>query len=471
MASPMPSSDVNAANAVERVKECHQYITVQQWSQFRFLYPKLAAFQETLKPKHGDEAEDEFSTTWNTLRFTAVDSIMKNLENARKFEDFLDWMQRLSEIVTDPRSLWNILHTEVQASLKITQAQSDELASQFFSPEKVFEFGLDSFLGCSLCDFSHVTEDGDLIDMFYSTVGFLRSCHFPDKFEIKQSGFHDFTAKLLTTFSSRPSFDGNAFVWLVEAIREHFRLSAATFKSICERVLIEFSKRQVAGDPILYFEQVIAISTSPFLQAIPALKDTVNAVFQNVVQAEQAFAHLYIFGGCINSVWTTKRAADSPSEPLRAWDLFISRLIGRCRPLKALASKVIALVIDDSMWYFMGYYGEVQPSKERAANLRMDIFAIIDLCVKYYPDKMPSEFLKKVWYLLYIAAVSGASDAEVGDVKHADCAEKDQPYLGLEHTDREFKDYKVALARLSKKFESEFDVFPTMVSFIRTNYA
>jgi len=118
----MPSSEISPANAIQRVRECHQYMVLQQWSQFRFLYPRLAAFQDARvkSTRHPVKDDDEFTIAWNKLRLYAVDSILKNLDGSRKFEDFLDWAQRLSEIISDQRTLWNVLHCELQPCLKVT---------------------------------------------------------------------------------------------------------------------------------------------------------------------------------------------------------------------------------------------------------------------------------------------------------------------------------------------------------------
>jgi hypothetical protein len=83
---------------------------------------------------------------------------------------------------------------------------------------------------------------------------------------------------------------------------------------------------------------------------------------------------------------------------------------------------------------------------------------------------MGKDLLKNLWYLLYLVAVSGAPDEILAGVPGKDCAEKDQPFLGLAHNETDFTDYKEALARLRKKLESEPAAFPTMVQYVRAKF-
>ena len=144
----MPSSDINPGNALQRIEECQMYMTVGEWAKFEYLYRLLAKFQDIRVRGTGKmRDDDEFTLAWNGLRANSVDSMLKNLESAQSFEGFLDWMQRLSDIIKDPRCLWNILHTEVQPTLKITLEQSHEIAAKFFTPEMLFS---PAVFGCTL---------------------------------------------------------------------------------------------------------------------------------------------------------------------------------------------------------------------------------------------------------------------------------------------------------------------------------
>lgn len=466
----MPSSDINPGNALQRVEECQKYMTLGQWSKFEYLYRLLAKFQDIRVRGTGKmRDDDEFTIAWNTLRANSVDSMLKNLESAQSFEVFLDWMQRLSDIIKDPRCLWNILHTEVQPTLKITLEQSHEIAAKFFTPEMLFEYGLDSFLASCLCDFTAVKNDEELIDVFYAAAGYVRACGLPEKYEVKAPHFIEFVNRMLIVHTTLPDFDAHRFVWLVEAIKNNLHLSTATFRGICESVLKEFANKDFEQQALSMLHKMCIISTSPFLQEIPTLKTSIDNVFKRVIKEQHKFTHRYIFGCFVSIMWDGEEEPEL-SEPLQAWKLYLENLDQRIKEKPELPNLLMMDLIIDSLTYFIGYYGEVQPSKARAVNLRRDIFEIVDLCIQYHPGKMSEETLSKVWYLLYIVAVSGASDAELEHVEHLDCKECSDPYLGLEHTDRSFADYKLALGRLSKKFEAEFQAFPSMVEFIRVNY-
>ena len=127
--------------------------------------------------------------------------------------------------------------------------------------------------------------------------------------------------------------------------------------------------------------------------------------------------------------------------------------------------------LDDSLVMFSGYYGTVQPSKAKSANLRMDIFAIVELVTQFYPVEMDEEpTLKQIWYLLLIAAISGARDGDLREVTKRESSEPLSPFLGLERRRAEFADYKLAIQVLYSKFESEATSFDAMVEFIRKNY-
>ncbi|OHT04644.1 hypothetical protein TRFO_27782 [Tritrichomonas foetus] len=467
----MPSPDINPGNSIQRVEECLKYMTLQMWPQFCFLYSRLLNFQEIRVKGAGKmlRDDDEFTCAWNKLRASSVDCFLRNLESAQSFDEFIRWMKKLSEIIQDPRCLWNILHTEVQPSLKVTLEQSREIASQFFTPEMLFEFGLDSFLESDLCDFTNIKNEEELVDMFYATAGYMRACNLSDKYEVKANNFIEFVKRLLLVFTTLPDFDAHQFVWLVENIHNHLHLSRDLFKSICEDVLNKYASQDEGHNYLSRLHKMCIISTSPFLQQIPVLKTVINSVFKKVVEEQRKFVHRYIFGCYVNSLWDGEEEK-TISEPLAAWRLFIMNLGARIKEKPELPNLLLVDIIDDSLSYFTGYYGEVQPSKGRSVNLRIDIFQIVDTCIQYYPGTIGIETLKKLWFLLYIVAVAGANDDQLNDVKQKDSKSPNSPYLGLEHSDRDFNDYDEALASLSKKFEAEFEAFPNMVEFVRKNY-
>lgn len=486
---PMPSSDINPGNSIQRVEECMRYMILQQWNKFYFLYPKLQKFQEIrIKGAGKMLRDDEFTNAWNNLRASSVDMILKNLESANTFDDFLEWMKKLSDIVTDHRCLWNILHTEVQPSLKVTLEQSRQLAAKFFSPEMLFEFGVESFLASELADFSNVKTEDDIIDMFYAAVGFIRSCNLAANYEINDQGFIDFVKQLLTNFPQIPDFDAHQFVWLIESIQDHMHIPQSVLKPICESVVTDYVKQPIKDDAFSRLYKMCIISTSPFLQQISMLQNSINLVFKNVLKEQRKFVHKYIFGSYVHIIWDngdlkdqkTKKKVEvdddeiedftRPSDPLYEWKLYITNLARRVKSKSELPVMLIIDCVNDSLDFFTAYYSEVQPLKNNSAKLRIDIFELVTTIKEVYPGDIPEDKLKNMWFLLYIAAVSGAPKELLDDVKHMNSPKGNDPFLGLEHTSSEFKDYKVALGRLSMKFEIEFESFPIMVKFIRKKY-
>ncbi|OHT02800.1 hypothetical protein TRFO_29926 [Tritrichomonas foetus] len=466
----MPSPDINPGNAIQRIEECLKYMTLQQWSKFNYLYPKLQNFQDIRVKGAGKmlRDDDEFTCAWNNLRACSVVSILKNLESATNYDDFLNWLQKLSEIVTDQRCLWNILHTEVQPSLKVTLEQSRQIAAQFFTPEMLFEFGLDSFLASGLCDFTNLSDEDELIDIFYATAGYMRACNLPSDYEVKANKFVEFVSRILIMFSTIPDFDAHRFVWLVEAIHDNLHVSSATLRTICENVLKEYAGKDFGSQALSRLHKMCIISTSPFLQQLSMLQTSINTVFKRVIEEQHKFVNKYIFGCYVNSLWD-ENIEKGVSEPLTAWSLFVKNLAFRIKEKPELPNMLLIDLIDDSLTYFTGYYGEVQPSKERSIDLRRDIFVIAQVIKDFYPGKIIEDTLRKCWFLLYIAAVAGADEELLKNVKHMN-SQTDEPFLGLEHDDKDFADYKLALGRLSMKFESEFEAFEAMCDFIRKGY-
>ncbi|KAK8881690.1 hypothetical protein M9Y10_039615 [Tritrichomonas musculus] len=476
----MPSKDINPGNAIQRIEECKKYMSLQQWSKFFFLYPLLMKFQDIRIKGAGKilSDDDKFTCAFNKLRAITVNSLLKNLDSAQSFDEFLNWIDRLSEIVTDQRCLWNILHTEVQPSLKVTLEQSRQIASKFFSPDILFSFGFDSFLQSGLTDFSIVKNESDLIDIFYATAGFMRACNLDPKYILEgeiADKLKKIVQKILSLFISFPEFDAHRFVWLVEAINDNLHMKEKDLRSICENVLNDFSKQMDSDESSLTkLQKMCVLSTSPFLQTMPAMNDLVTKTFQNTALSKRKFVHRYIFGSYVHFVWLGE-ALPRVSDPLVEWRLYISNLAGRINESHELPALLLADVINDSLSYFIGYYGEVQPSKERSVNLRMDIFTIVDTCAQYYPNdgskaSFTQETLKQIWYLLYIVAFSGAKDEELENVKYDKPSEDNTPYLGLKHNNTDFENYREAIGILGKKFESENEIFPQMIEFIRQNY-
>ena len=132
MPGDMPSPEVNLGNAVERVIECQNYVVNSEWEKFDFLYEKVTDFQKSKVKLAGKIENDDFTNKWFTMRANAVDTMLRNLESAQTFEDFMAWMQRLSDVIDDPKSFWNIIHTDVQTTMKVTVEQSRKITQKFF---------------------------------------------------------------------------------------------------------------------------------------------------------------------------------------------------------------------------------------------------------------------------------------------------------------------------------------------------
>ncbi|KAH0786502.1 hypothetical protein GPJ56_009573 [Histomonas meleagridis] len=449
-------------------------MTLQKWKQYFYLYPELERFQDIRVRGSGKmlPEDDEFTAEWNNLRASSVDTMLKNLESAQTFSEFQLCVQRLSKIVKDSRILWNILHTEVQATaLKVTSKQSHELATKFFTPVMLFEYGIDSFLHSELCNFSKVQTEDDVIDIFYAAAGYIRICKLPNNYKITNTNFITFVSRILTTFVRLSEFDAEHFVWLSESIHEHYPLDPPNYTSIFSDTISEYTNSKVVDSSLHKLQKLRIISTSPLFHDLPILKEKVNEFFNLALNDLHNFLFKYIFGCFVHISWDSEETEGCISEPLESWKLFLINFSNKAKQHSEIPIELIKDFIKYSLSYFVGYYGEVQASKGRAVDLRRDIFQVVDLCTKYFPGKLGRGSLEKIWYLLYIVAVSGAEDDMLNNVKQEDFAESDQPYLGLKHNDEDFSDYKMALTRLSKKFESEFEAFPAMVEFVRKNYA
>ena len=468
----MPSSDINPANALSRIEECTQYAHLQMWKQFNYLYDLLSKFQEVRVKGAGKmlRDDDEFTNAWNSLRASSVDTILKNLEDAQTFDTFKKWLKRLTEIIQDPRALWNILHTEVLASLKVTPEQSQEIAQEFFSPEMLFEYGLDSFLACALCDFSAATTEESIIDIFYATAGFVRACNLPSDYTITTTKYLEFVGNILRNFIKLPDFNAHKFIWLVSVCHDHLKIPDAQFKKISEAVLKYYTESKPTRKASSSYERLdkwCIISMSPHLHDNQMMKKVIDKAFEEVLQDQKTFLHRYIFGSYVTCLWDNHSSLNKISDPLAAWILLLHSTSTRIVDKKELPNSILADFIDSSLTFFLGYYGEVQPTIERAPDLRRDLFAIVEQCQKNYPGTIPDSTKINLWYLLEVAAVSGASDQDIQNMKPKDTSQKNDVWLGLKHNETDFDEYGLALNLLSFKFSNEIDTFPQMVSFIR----
>jgi hypothetical protein len=473
---PLPSPDVDAENVLSRIQECHHYMFIRQWSHFRFLYGKLAEFQKLLSRQSQSVFVDDtnLAVALAELRLHAVDSILRNLEGSRNYDDFMDWMERLAEIIEDKRTFWNVLHTEVRPSLKVTLPQSDEISRHFFTAQERFEFSLSSFLSCSLCDLKAFVSIDDAIDVFYCLVGFIDSCHLGDGYIINDPEYLDFLGQLLAASLQIKDYDARRFVWLLEAMKLHCSISPTSFRSICENTVQLYADEKTNETPLSRLRSVSITSTSPSLQLIPGTKDAVMAIFTGMMQTQREFAHRYLFGSFASTSWTNdRRNEDLPNAigpGVIVWRLYLTNLVHRLEAMPEVPMTLVAAFLDDSLVFLQTYYGEIQASKRYSVKLRMELLEIVRVFTQYYPGQVPAATKQKLWYLLLLVAISGCSPDDLERVAKTDCPEKNEVYLGLRHDDKDFEDYRTALCRLSKKFEAELELFPTMTQFVRAHY-
>jgi hypothetical protein len=257
-------------------------------------------------------------------------------------------------------------------------------------------------------------------------------------------------------------------------MRENISLAATTFRQTCESTLEIFADGKTNESPLSRLKSVIVLSTSPTFQQIPTLKNVINTTFAKTTETHRDFANRYIFGSFIACGWNSGHADGEPpdqiSAQLRVWRLYLVNLAARVEQAPEIPKCLIAAFMDDSLLFFNAYYGGVQASKAYSLRLRMDILEVVRLFETRYPIKIPHAAKHKIWYLLLLVAISGCSEADLAQVTKQDCTERDEIFLGLAHTDRDFNDYPLALSRLAQKFESEFEHFPSMTQFVRAKH-
>lgn len=403
------------------------------------------------------------------LRERAKAMILDRLETVTVFEQFQQLLQSLSEIVDNKRQLWNILHSEMNASLKVTLRQSQLIAAAFFSPVMLFEYGFDAFRESNLTSFSNVTNEEALIDIFYAIAGFVSACNLPVTYQTSLSKYVETIHQLLSMFTKLPDFDAHRFVWLVEAVHNHLHLTPATLRNICESVLNEYIHAENDLTPVSRLHKLCVASTSPFLQHLPIIRQLVNSLFQQVIEDQRIVLRKYIFGSFACMDWSDPPAG-TISEPLKCWRLYLINLVTRMQNKPELPPLLLADFLDDSLIMFVGYYGDLQVSYDASVNLRLEIFTVVELTAQYYATEMEDSTLKRIWYLLFIAAISGARESDLSEITPAKPPDPYSPFLGLERTGTDFSDYRLALSVLSGKLESESNMFTSMIAYIRKNY-
>lgn len=454
---------VNEQNASNKLDECTNLLDAQDFARFTPLFREIVAFLET------NMELEALAASCNDLRDRAKSLILQKIEIASVFEEFQEYLQFLADIVDDKRELWTILHSEMSANIRVTLHQSQLIAAAFFTPVMLFEYGFETFEQSNLCDFTNITNEEALVDIFYAVAGFVRACNLPPNYESRLQRYIDFINKLLSMFTKLPDFDAYRFVWLVEAVHNHLHLANSVLKQICEHVLQDYTLRESTQPPRVRLHKMCVISTSRFLQQLKLVRESINSIFREVIEEQRLFVRKYIFS-CFACIDWSAPYENSISEPLNCWRLMLVNITATLREKHELPISLLIDFIDDSLVLFEGYYGSVQATRAKSSDLRQDIFTIVELVTQFYPAEMENTTLKRLWFLLLIAAVSGARDEMLVGVTGIDSEDPTSPFLGLERDATDFIDYKLALQVLTKKFENESEAFEGMVTFVRAKY-
>ena len=456
--------DITKINAVEQAEECIKCIELKMWPQFKALFFKIKNYYQKQYKKTAED--DDFLKLWYALRAVAIDAKLEMIQDVANFSDFMAIMKDISEIVNEPRHLWDIMHGEVQTIFRATPEQGRIIASTFFKPEELFEFGMESFLQSNLCDTSNLENEEDIIDCFYACLGFVKACGHKDPTKVPQK-FASHIEKLLRGFINLKVFSPQRFVWLVEKSHEHLFIDDTVLSNICSNVISEFSQLTMEDERKLEIASIM--STSPFLSKLPVLQAVIDHVFLDVVQCHREFFNEYILPSFADLDWESENAEGRVSDPMRCWRLYADRLEEKGKSSPIFVHTFTIFVID-SIQIFNCYYGDVQATRAKSADFRRDLIFFVTEIQKMNLE-LSQETISKLYMLLLMIAVSGADDELISnppEMKESD----NSVLLGLkfDKQNENFADYKEALKVLTKKFAHEKDSFPYLVSFLRAKY-
>ncbi|KAK8857997.1 hypothetical protein M9Y10_013097 [Tritrichomonas musculus] len=484
---------VTAENFKSQIANCSKLLEDKNWDNFHNLYSKLDDFQKNSK------SNADINNKWVDFYQKASKDLIGVLEQSPNFNTFVENLRHLSKVVADAPTLWKILNTNMNTELKVTLHECQLIAVEFFTPEQLFELGFDNFKETQSVDFSNITNEETLVDIFYALVGFERACNLPKTYVAKLPQYNDFIDKVLSNFITIPDFDSKRLVWLIEVIHEHTHIDEKKLHEICNKLVNRIVKDNVAEKNSLNkLYKICVLSSSPFLHTMKEIPTAIDDLFQKVLKDQRQFLRQYVICNFVSCDWLNKGPI-SLSDVFKCWRLYMINLTCRIQEKPELTSLLLEDAIEESLMMFEHYYGSAQPIQERSICLRMDIFAIIETIViltnnngkvnqkdkdKNANNQIPNQNafqvtidvrltptgLKRCWYLLYIAAVSGASEFDLKNAKPAAKDDSNDIMLGLDKYGADFLDYRIALEKLSKKFESEFSNFKNMVDFIRKNY-
>ena len=462
----LPSAEVSIENADQRMAECEEYLQNGQWTQFVFLFKIISQFIELLD----SDVPRSISKRFEEIGKKGKELLLKNLEISTEFEDFRSWLQSLSDIVPDRRKLWDIIHQEATPAIKITFKQSQMIAAQFFPPHCLFEFGVKPFLECNLVDFTNIANEEALIDIFYALAGFVRACQLEKSYETQNEDFVECIKKLLTYFVKLPDFDPHRFVWVVEAINSNLRIVTSKLKEVVMDVISSYISKEDTRKPLQKLYKICVFTTSPFMKNFTLLKQGINTVYRLCVEEQRMFIRRYIFASYPLIKYDTDERVLAPTDPAVCWKLYVTNLSQKLDDKPEIPKMILIDLLDDSLILFEGIFSQIQPTRERAPTLRADIFLVAEVIAQYYPEPIKQDTLKRVWYLLYIAVITGSSEESLNNILPTHQQIPKTPLLGLEHTSTDFNSYPLALGYLSKLFEDEKENYPDMVKFIRAKY-
>jgi hypothetical protein len=445
-----------------RMKQCEESLDGLIWDLFDVQYDQLREFAE-----HCEE-QTQLGAPWKQFRDSITARLKQRLETVSSFDDFQPAVARLSVVLSSPEALWSVLHKELAPKLKVTLTQARILAITCFTASQLFEFGFPGFSESPFCDMLNINNEEAIIDIFYAVVGFLTACGLPDTNPVRLPCYVDFTGRLLRHFMRIPDFDAHRFVWLVEMCHQHLCIESSVFLSLCESVIGDFFSSHDSHS-LKTLHKLCVMSTSPFLRALVKLPQWIEQLYQKVISGQRDFLQKFIFSGFTICEW------DLPdirmSDPFEGWFLYITNFARKFGHKAELPKKLLATVLEDSLELFGGCYGEVQPTQASSAQFRLELFKVIDIVIHLYPDAICPTALHKCYFLLYIAAVSGATEDDLAACKPTkQRLNLGHPYLGLEILGHEFANYQKALTTLTTYFRSEFSHFPAMVSFVRAHY-
>ncbi|EAX88782.1 hypothetical protein TVAG_036620 [Trichomonas vaginalis G3] len=210
-------------------------------------------------------------------------------------------------------------------------------------------------------------------------------------------------------------------------------------------------------------------STSPLMQTFPLIKKCIDDTFAQFIEEQRIFCRRYIFS-CFTSVDWKGKAENCLCDQVKCWRLFVSNSSLRLKERPELPEAMLCDLLDDSMCFFEVFFADAQPTKEKCVDMRSYILQVAETVQEFYPGQIKEQTLHRVWYILFIAAISGALEPELNEIKYVDPPKDNTCLLGLEHNFSEFTSYPFALSVFGKKFEPDKETFEKMTSFIRANF-